>query len=1813
MSPRFHIAGNTLWGGHAAHGGGQKAPLSALALALGLLVAPMALAQDAALPPRFATMQENTDFPGGDLTPLFNTTLEQCHATCLRLEDCAGFTFNQRAGACFPKRQIGAPAFFEGALSGIMRATPEASASAARGLRAGLGFLDSSDFTAAREQAETMANRHFANGMSEAELLEGAPADQAVMWTGAAVTVNDSGTAWLAHAQAMRARARQDGQRQFELNTEAANAALNAALRLQDDGRRAEALVVLADALEAGFRGEQALGAMRFADQLRPAIAPETLMRLREQYGFRLFSHDVEATSAAPRICANFSEDLALSRDYAPFVQTSTQGLAVEVEGAQLCVSGVQYGENYSLTLRAGLPAASGDALARDLPLEIYIRDRAPLVRFPGRAYVLPASGPRALPVETVNADRLELALMRVSDRNLVTSIRQGNFASAMSQWEGEQFQDLLAEPVWQGVAEIEGTLNRATTSRLPLEEAGTLDPGVYVLRASVPGADPWEIAPATQWFMVSDLGITTLSGSDGLHVVVQRLSDGQPAAGQRVALLARSNRVLGEAVSDDQGHVRFAGALTQGSGASAPVMVMVEGGEDMAVLSLDEPEFDLSDRGVEGRAAPGPVDLFIATDRGAYRAGEVIHVTALARDHRAQALHGLPMIARLMRPDGVEYSRIISQQERAGGHVFALPLGGDVPRGVWRVDMLSDPNAPALASQTVLVEDFLPERVAFDLALSEDGAIDLSAPPMIEISARHLFGAPASGLALEGSVTLRSTDQMEGWAGYRFGRHDQRVDPQRRMFARGQVTDSDGALVASLPLDRLTLDARPYALGIVATLIDGASRPVERSLSVAVRPQSPVIGIRPGFDDSLPENSEASFDLVLVGPDGAALDGALSWELSKVTTRYQWFSMDGRWNWEPVTERARVDAGEVSLSGGPARLSLPVDWGQFELRVTREGSDFASTSIPFTAGWHGADTARDTPDMLSVALDSAQYAPGDLARLRIATESAGMALVSVLSDRVIHTRLVALDGETVVELPVTDDWGAGAYVTASLIRPSDSADEMPARSIGLVHAAIAPGARDLNAVLSAPLEANPRERLEVTLDLPDFSDGPAYATLAAVDLGILTLTGFESPDPMGYFFGQRQLGVAIRDIYGRLIDARAGAMGQVRSGGDQAGAGRAGPAPTEDLLAFFQGPIALENGRAEIGFDLPAFNGTVRLMAVVWSDTGVGQASADVLVRDPVVVQPSLPRFLTPGDTSRMRLELTHATGPAGEMALSVTGHGLGVGPASVTLAEGGRAVIDIDLAPDTVGEHVYNVALTTPDGRVLSRDLRLTVQHTDPEVARSSQFTLAAGESFRFTQDALDGFRTGSARAALVAGAGAGLDIPGLIQRLNAYPYGCTEQIASGIQPLLLASSAVAELGLVTQSEARARVQEAIDRILTRQGRTGSFGLWSAGGSELWLDAYITDVLLRAEGQGAAVPAPALRMALNNLRNQVAQAGQMFDGAQGYAYAFHVLAKAGEAAIGDLRYYADTLPDAFDTPLAAAQLGAALAAYGDQRRADAMFTRARDMALGADAGQGWRADYGTSLRDAAGVLALAVEAGSSAVDRVQFASLLSARPSAAELSPQEAAWSLRAAVALGAQGQGLSLDGRAVEGDVVAFYEGQPATIRNDGSRDVTVTVTGFGVPEVPPAASGAGYTITRNHYTPEGDALDLDSLRVGDRVVTVLEVRPDRGVAGGRLMIDDALPAGFEIDNANLLREGDIRALDWLRTHDFAEMTEARVDRFLAAVDWTQEAPLRLAYIARAVSPGSFHHAAAKVEDMYRPTNRAVTETGRVVIAP
>lgn len=1794
-----------------------------------LSAAPAVWAESSVPPFRFVATRD-VDFYGSDLQAIFDTDLQSCVRVCASQDNCAGFSFNSRSNSCFPKSAIGESSAYEGAFSAEKLLTPTPIRVRGELRSSELSFLKPLDLTRARNLARDIGLRHPAGNRDQDLMIQTARARArngnnlaAMRWMGAAVSLSDQPDLWADYAdyllRIVEGNTRQHRER-------ALSAAINSYLRSESRGSRATALVTAAKALEKLGRGRDMLPVLRLAEDIQPRrTTVELLDSAIAKYGFRVSDSTIESDSAAPRICIEFSETLAKSGvDYGDYLKLPDTHMVAEANGRQLCIDGAEHGQRYRITLRRGLPAADGEVLLRDIELNHYVRDRTASVRFPGRSYVLPKSDLAALPIETVNLTEIELHLRRVSDRNLLRAVQEGMFGRPLSQWQDEYFSEDIAQDVWTGTANVQSDLNRDMTTRLPLAEAIAGQPvGIYALSARIPGADPYDNPAATQWFVLSDLGISSMSGADGLHVQVNGLSDALAKSGVEITLVSRANAVLGTSVTDETGYASFAPGLSRGRGSASPAMILAQNGDtDLGFLSLTDPGFDLSDRGVEGRPAPGPVDVFLATDRGAYRAGEVMHITALARDSKAQAIEGLPLIAILSRPDGVEYSRHISDGGQIGGHVFALPVGVSAPRGTWRLDIKSDPKAPALASRQILVEDFLPERIDFTLDLPTAGLRPGDSPPM-DIAARYLFGAPGGGLKIEGEVRLRAAATVDGWPGYRFGRYDGSSTTQTSYFG-GEETDAEGLATVTIEIPTNAAEGKPMTATVTTRIADGAARPVERRLTVPVRPDGPVIGIKPLFEDEVGEGSEAGFEVIALSPDLQPLDMQVKWTLNRVRTHYQWYQLYGNWNWEPTTRRTRIASGEATLSDVPLALSQPVDWGRYELVIERlDGDGHVSAAMDFYAGWYAPADASATPDKLELSLDRESYQPGDTANLRIVPRAAGTALISVMSNELIERHAVDVPaGASVIPLTVSEDWGSGAYVSAMVIKPMDGAtDKTPARALGLAHVSIEQPGQQLAVTVDVPDVARPRGTETATIRVDGAMAGDdVWLSVAAVDLGILNLTGFKSPDPSAYYYGQRRLGMELRDVYGRLIDGQNGALGQVRSGGDaDTGMRMQSPPPTQDLMSVFSGPLQVDdNGEVDFPIDLPAFNGTVRLMVVAWSGHAVGQAEQDMLVRDPVVVTASAPRFLAPGDSSRVLLEIVHADGPSGEMALTVralgTGLQLGQIPASVTLSDQGKVTLELPVTASDVGDPEIELTLTTPSGQKLVQQLRLPVRANDPVVSQTRRFSLGAGDTFRFSADVFADLRSGTGRAVLSAGPLAKFDVPGLLSSLDQYPYGCTEQVTSKAMPLLYLSSVAQASGLGNGPAVNARIQGAISKVLTRQANNGAFGLWRAESGYFWLDAYASDFLSRARAQGYEVPDQAFRQAMDNLRNRVNYASDFDKGGRDLAYALLVLAREGAAAMGDLRYYADVKGEAFDTPLAAAQLGAALAAYGDQTRADRMFARAsRMMGRAKPEASLWRADFGTHLRDAAGVLALAVEAGSTAVNRDDLSNRITRANS--WRSTQESAWTLMAAQALieTPEDSGLLVDGQPVTGAFVQVLEadatGQGIDITAVSGRGTDITLTTLGVPMVPPKAGGTGFTLERLYYTLDGAPIERRDFAIGERFVTVLRINPHEDL-GARLMVNDPLPAGIEIDNPNLLRSGDLRDLDWLDL-DEAEHVEFRSDRFLAAVNLRGTGRVTLGYIARAVTPGSFHHPAASVEDMYRPAYRARTETGRVIV--
>ncbi|KGJ09369.1 alpha-2-macroglobulin [Paracoccus versutus] len=1818
----------------------------------GLLIAGGALAQDdAPLPERRLSLQADTDLPGGDLGPIFDTTLQACVQACLGNDDCRALTYNQRSRACFPKGgDAGAPSAFAGAISGHVATASAEARLRAESRAAAAPFVSAQDREAARTQARLFPAMHPALGPGDAG-AQAAEAERAGDLAGAARIMaslaarDDRAEDWTNLARLTLYVSDQDDR---EASASIASMAINGYLRAGEDAVAARALSWLAMAWERLDRGRDALPALRLAAQLSPgdnAIA-QALEESQARNGLRVTDTQVESEGRMPRFCAVMSRSLAEGTDYAQFLRLPGRDLTVEADGDRLCVAGLTHGQEVELTLRAGLPSADGETLARDVTLKGYVRDRAPSVRFPGRAYVLPASGDQRLAMVTVNAEMIDLRLLRISDRNLIRAMAEDMFAKPLDSWQADYFGDRMAREVWKGTAQVarpmgQEVLNKELTTSLSIPaKAGPLEPGIYIVEAGIQNQDISDTGLATQWFVISDFGISTLSGADGLTVAVRSLADTAAKAGAEVALVSRSNEVLARAVTDDQGLAHFAPGLAMGRDGAAPALVTVtewqgEGAEraprDMAFLSLSDPEFDLSDRGVEGQPPAPPIDLFVTTDRGAYRVGETVNATVLARDADARALENLPLTAVILRPDGVEATRMPARDAGAGGSVVSWQIPGNAPRGTWRLELRAEADGPALATARMLVEDFLPERIDFTPRLPE-GPARAGATLELSLDAHWLFGAPAANLPVEGQLRLSPTRSLSGFDGYVFGRHDDDSAPVTDSLPAG-TTDARGHYQAQIDLpEAAQLGPRPVEAEVVLDIREGAGRPVERSESRVVLPEAPVAGIRPLFEgDTVSENSEARFALVAVGPDLKPAAEPLRWVLNRIDTDYQWYSLGGQWNWEAITSRTRIAEGVAEPGEAPAEIAAPVEWGQYELVAEPASGQGGQSSAQFYAGWGAvANAGTETPDRLQVVLDKPAYRSGETARVRVEAASDGLGLVSVLSNRLVSMQTMALKaGENQIDLPVTDDWGAGVYVTVSAIRPLGEArpgDRQPVRALGLAHAAVDPGDRKLTASITAPAETRPRGTVPVTLKVEGAAGETVHATVAAVDQGILNLTRFQPPDPSQHYFGQRRLGVALRDLYGRLILPTGAPDGALREGGDASLAGNAeAPPPTEKLMSWFSGPVTLgADGTATIEVPVGDFNGELRVMAVAWSEKGVGQADASVLVRDPVVMTVTAPAFLAPNDSARLGLRLTHTSGPAGEMRLALSQVG-GEGGLTywvepqVQLDEKAEAQVDIPVtATEALGTANLRLVLTTRDGEELTKDIAVPVALNEADIQRQDRLVVEPGQSLTVPASLTQGLLPG-AEVTAALGPYARLDVAGALMRLARYPYGCTEQLASGAMPLIYLSGLAAAEG-VEGGDAAEQVDKAITQILTRQGSNGGFGLWSADSGDLWLEAYVTDFLSRARAAGHQVPETGFRMAIDNLRNRANYATEpgaaSAEENAALAYALAVLARERAATVGDLRYYADTAAGSFSTPMGAASLGAALASYGDQGRADRMFAQARNLLnLGAPEPHAFRADYGTRLRDATAVLALAAEARTQAVDATDLTSQIAERIAQAQqdgrsLSTQESVWTVLAAQSLFGAAPPATLNGVALAQPVASLPA--DASIANTGEDALEVTLTATGKPSGPVAAGGKGYAIARRYYSLQGEALDPAQLRQGTRMVVVLEIAP-QSEGGGRLVVADPLPAGWEIDNPNLLRAGDVSALDWLEGETAAEMTEFRADRFAAALTWTSAESFRLAYIVRAVTQGEFRHPAASVEDMYRPEFRAWSDGGTVTVTP
>lgn len=1559
---------------------------------------------------------------------------------------------------------------------------------------------------------------------------------------------------------------------------------------------------------------------------------------------------EIDTSKEEAEACLVFTQDLESGGDvqYQDYLKIEPQTkVGLRVLGSRLCMAGLKFDREYSVTVRKGLPSEKGLALAEDETFPVELRDRPPVIAF-GGGILLPRQGSDGLPIDTINVDELDLSVIRVNDR-LLSQLSDGLIDQKLLYgYEQDQLINRQGELVWQGSMPIKGARNEETTTVFPIREAiDNKKPGIYLVIAADAAdqnatGDRWDQyykGKAAQWVIDSDIGLTTFKGADGLHVFARSLQRATPLSRTEVALVARNNDELARAKLDGDGSVHFPAALMRGTGGSAPVAVMAYGNNgDFTFLDLRRPAFDLTDRGVEGRATPGPIDAYLYTERGIYRPGQTVHVVTMLRDPKAQAMDDAPLTLILRRPDGNEYRRYADQEQSDGAAHTAIALSDSAPRGQWEVTAHLDPKQPPVGRVKFDVQDFVPQKLEVSLKSRSD-VLRPGADVAIEVEGRFLYGAPASALAGEGEMRLvPDSEPFPEYKTYRFGLVEEEYSSVVTPFSLKE-TDSDGKTLATSYVETNAETTKPLKAEIKIGLFEPGGRTTFQTMTLPVRTDGNSIGIRPAFDDDrIQENSNAEFDVVVLDAEGEPVaNESMIYELVREDTDYQWYQLDGQWRYETVIRDRIVSGG--NLEGGPdgtATFKHLVEWGRYRFTVSDTNSKAAS-SVRFYAGW-AAGGSRDRPDRVAVTSDKEFYALDEKAVIDIRPPVNGKALVLVAGDEVYERRLidVSVDG-TQFEIDVSEEWGSGTYVLVTSFKPLNSQEERaPVRAIGLTWIGIDHSKKTLDVALELPDVVKPRTDLTVPVTVSGLSPGAkAHVTIAAVDEGILQLTRFSSPSPTDFYFGKRRLGLDVRDDYGRLIDVSDDVVGTIRVGGDSLGGRGLSAVPTR-TVSLFSGIVSTDaSGRADVSFRVPDFVGELRVMAVAFNATQLGNMEQPITVRDDVVAEISLPRFLAPNDKSFATLTLHNVEGEAGSYSASISGADAVTlsldNEIEAELAVGDRKTILVPLQGNEPGIGTVSLKVEGPDGFGIARAWPIEVRPPQMPVFNEDVAMIGPGDTFQLTAGLVADLIPGTESVVANVASSRGYDATALVRWLDRYPYGCLEQTTSRAFPLLLMSE-IDEGLIASDTRLEDRIQKAVDRVVDMQHGSGSFGMWSpySRDTRAWLGVFAMDFLLTAKSQGYVVPNGAMDRGLSWLRQL---AGENWQPDASRAYAYYVLARQGAVSLSDLRYFSDTEAGGFKDLMASSLTGAALSLVDDRARAKTNFDRVLRLTAGSLPGRYEAIDYGSLLRDVAGATAMAVEAQQNQAIGPLVDRGLDLRPPIQFTTTQEKAWMVRAASALARQRTALAvqIDGVRASGPshekrfVPSTSElASGISIRNDGDRPIWRTVTVEGVPKALQPAAANIVSVDKTYWTLAGTPASLASVKQNERFVVSIKGVVEDNVRRD-LVVLDLLPAGFEIESIIGTQSDSRKAYGWLTGLTRTNVAEARDDRFVASfnVGSTYRSTRRgqkpppkpnyhVAYIVRAVTPGSYVVPAAVTEDMYRPNAIARTEARQMTIS-
>jgi uncharacterized protein YfaS (alpha-2-macroglobulin family) len=1509
----------------------------------------------------------------------------------------------------------------------------------------------------------------------------------------------------------------------------------------------------------------------------------------------------------------------------------------------------IEPSSNYTVDVLGGLKAATDKQLAKAVTKKIKTRKMQPQLRFASKGSVLPAKLAKGLPVVVTNIDAVDVNFYRIKSDKMNHFLNEWKGRAQQGGYYLQEYRPFI-DLAYTGRFDLNPPKNTRHPTHLDLASIDELKkPGIYL--ATMKQAADFEEEYQVTYFVVTDLGLHARMFKDKLSVQISSLNTGKAVSGVELTLFDINEKQLAKVKTDSKGQAHF------GSYDKAELLIARDN-DNISILKLNSPALDLSEFKVEGREQK-PIEIFTYSPRDIYRPGETITFSAILRNADAKAIKYPPVNAVIKRADGqkIKYFTWHPQAENQGYYQMDYQLPDNAMTGNWTLEL--ETAGETYHEYKFKVEAFLPERMELLLGQQppRNNWTDRVSALKIPISGQYLYGAPASNNRLSTKVIIKQNRQpIKILKDYYFGLEDEK--PSVKFYELADINlDEEGFATLDVPSRWKKAKNTPMAIKVVNSLFETGGRPVTRSINFTSWPQKTLIGIRSQIPlTDIPDSSEIKFDLIKATLEGKLQgDTEIVAKLIKEQRDYYWEYSDSEgWHSEHTEKNYQVFEKRLNLEAKKAvTLTVPVEWGSY-LLVIEDAKTGQKSSVRFYAGsgWHETETNQSArPERVVIELDKKHYQAGDKVNLKITPPYAGNGFISVESgDEQLWFKRVNVPAEGLkIDIPVKKEWARhDLYISAVVFRAGDAKEKItPNRAVGIVHLPLNRESRQLKVNIDAPTgEIRPETTLISTVKIANAKAGQkTFVTLAAVDVGVLNITNYETPDPFKWFFEPRRYGVDQRDIYNKIIELVDGGVTKARFGGDaDKHAGGARPDSEIKIVSLFSGLVETNaQSEALIKLEIPDFNGRLRLMAVAFNDDQFGAADTEVTIAAPIIAEVSLPRFLAAGDKAELTLDLRNQSGEQQTLNLILSATSpislIENKPLTLILKDKQKQVLRLPIiAGNSFGQSLITLQLNNAKGAKevinFKREWRLGTRPAYPATALIQRRLIKQGESITVSPN-LSNLLIDSATGQINISANPPIAIKSHLKQLLQYPYGCLEQTISSTYPWLsVNTNNVAEWGLskvlinnkpLDIKDKPRTIDRSISRIAGMQRSNGSFGLWSNNDrEEHWLTAYAVDFLLDAKEEGISVPQEMLDKALKRLTEYLNQRGNMYG--QGYsqypkhasfaykAYAAYVLSRVNRAPLGSLRTLYDHHRKEVKSGLPLTHLGIALFNQGDQVKGKQAIN------LGINKPRNdyfYLGDYGSRLRDLTLINYLLnkhpIVPKLTANLIFQLGDELAGRN---YLSTQERNALFRTGVLLKSKPQqawqgNLVLDeimiGLKQKGTYHKNFQGDkiPQTVIFN-SQATTPLYMQYGIqayPRTAPAMQMKTIHIERNYYNLQGERVELGQVMSGDVFLVHINVTAKKRIKDA--LIIDLVPAGFEIENQNLENNLKIDSFEIgdetiLKMQNYSRVKYEQYldDRYIAAIDLDKNRSQHVFYLMRAVTKGNFVNPPPYVEDMYRP---------------